>query len=314
VIVRADRLTAGGNITEEQSEPQWNKAAGALLGLAFVVGGVYAVVTGVRLPVEAGGGDARWIALLLGIGLGGIGALFIARFLDLGEKAPLAIVMGCVAIGVNFAVFIWVMDWLRSVGGRHGVALARIFVVAVDLYLAYALATQLLRRERHVAGAIGAVAIAVVLHFAGVLDRLGWTSSRLPLVSSGILEARRIPPSQPQAPYKDFAGTWQVGFNMFGASWISRVEIQLHGEKAKATVWRACGKKDCEAGTYDARFEPAKPGQAHALHFIGHTAGYDWMGALIPTPYGMVLSERRIRGTDWNTHSQQVPQVKRIAP
>jgi hypothetical protein len=232
------------------------------------------------------------------------------------RPGPVGLIVAiAVAIAINYAVFLWVIDSLRSVGGRYGVTLVRIFVVAVDLYFLYFVAASLLRRKRHAAGVIGAIAIAAALHASGVLDRFRWTSSQLPAAYSGILEARPLAPGHPQASLDEFAGDWRVTHNMFGPSWISRVRIEVKGGNATATLWRACGnKRDCDAGTHDARFEAGKAGQAHALHIVGHTAGYDWLASMMPNRSGMVLSERRIRGTNWDSHSQQMPQLKRVAP
>jgi hypothetical protein len=232
------------------------------------------------------------------------------------RPGPIGLIVAiAVAIAINYAVFLWVIDSLRSIGGRHGVTLVRIFVVALDVWLVYFAVTYVFRIPRRAYGAIGAVALAALLHFTGVLDRVRWSSSRLPAAYSGILEARRLTPEHPQASFHEFAGDWRVTHNMFGPSWISRVRIEVKGGSATATLWRACGnKRDCDAGTYDARFETGKPGQAHALHIAGHTAGWDWLASMIPSPHGMLLSERHIRGTNWDTHSQQMPQLKRVGP
>lgn len=233
------------------------------------------------------------------------------------RPGPVGLIVAiAVTIAINYAVFLWIIDSLRSIGGRHGVTLVRIFVVAIDLYLVYFAATYLLRRKRHAAGMIGAVAVAAVLHFTGALDRVRWSSSQLPVAHSGILETLRALPHYPQAPFHDFAGDWRVTHNMFGPSWISRLRIEVKAGRATATLWRACGnKRDCDAGTYDARFEAGRAGQAYALHIAGHTAGWDWLASVIPDGRGgMIVSERHIRGTDWATHSQQTPQLKRVGP
>lgn len=90
-------------------------------GVAFVVAGLVAALMAARLPEATG--DTRWFAVVGGIALASVGAWFIAYRLGLGEKAPAFVFASCFAMAFNFAVFLWALDWLRSVGGRHGLTL-----------------------------------------------------------------------------------------------------------------------------------------------------------------------------------------------
>lgn len=294
----------------EGREAWWEHYAIILLGVAFVAAGLAVAVIAARLP--AGTGDTRWLAALGGIALAGLGARFIAYRIGASEKAPAYVVGACFAIALNFAVFLWILDWLRSAGGRHGVTLARIFIVSVDLWLAYFVLAALLGRKRHAAGVAGVVVLAAALQFSGALDRLGWESSRLPAASSGILQAERQPADAPAVPLEAFAGRWHVPIRVpFGDAWITRLEVNAGGGRASATFWRLCPRGECEAGSHQAKIESRGDGRVLAVHFAGEHQGMHWLASLVPNRSGVWLNERHIRGSNWMTHQQQAPQLQR---
>ena len=228
-------------------------------------------------------------------------------------------VLLCMALALNYWVFLAGLDWLKSVGGAWGPRLMRIAVVAFDLYFVVKIAAALLKVELaglgRFAGLVGCALLATGLHATGVLDRIGFSSRLLPPISSGALEAYRREARDPEVPLQDYAGTWVVEAGpRYGAAWVKRIAIRFDAGKPRATLWRACESGECEAGSYAGIVEARSAGKAQAVHFAGHTDGKDWIVSLRPMTYGgMWLQEQRIRGTDRSTREEQDPAVKRVA-
>jgi hypothetical protein len=262
-------------------------------------------------------GQKHWTLPLVGVFVACVGLSYVAPALGRGGKWLDKLTVVAVTLVFNYAVFVTSLDWLRSYGGAWGPRLARIAVVAVDVYLVFWVAKSLLGVQGYrLAGFIGSVLVAIGLHAAGVLDRIGLSSRFLAPIASGALEARRGEAKDGELPVHEFAGTWATQLNMLGAGWITRIAVRIEGGKASATLWRGCAAGDCEAGSYEGRIESRSAGNALAVHFAGETDGMHWIASLRPPMRGagMWLDEQRIRGADRSTWRQHSPQLKRVAP
>lgn len=282
------------------------------LGIIVALVGVYIGVGHTWLT-----GQTHWMLPVVGVIVVAVGLGYIAPALGPGGKKMLdKLTVVAVTLAFNYAVFIAGLDWLKSIGGAWGPRLARIAVVAVDVYLVVWIAGSLLRVQGYrLPSFIGSVLVAIGLHASGALERIGFTSAFLPPITSGSLEVRRVVPGVAEFPLHDFAGTWVPPRQRFrDAGWVVRIAVRFDGGTPWATLWRTCATGECEAGTYRGVIESRSRGKAQAVHFAGLTDGVHWIASM-RTEQGIYLHEQRVRGANADLRQEQggLP-WKRVAP
>jgi len=293
--------------SEPPPEPDPNESGASWpFGIVVVLAGI---AFGVLFSgaVSLSGSHPHWAYGWVGAGIAFLGMTMIGDALR-WPQWYVHLVIACIVLPLNYWLFMTGIGWLKSIGGTRGPELVRIAVVAVDLYLVYWIAVTLLRLERRrLAGLAGCALLAIGLDFGGVIDRVGFTSSLLPPIASGALEARRAAATDPELPLKDYAGTWIAQAKLQpDAAWITRVAVHFEAGKPSVTLWRGCASGECEAGSYSVVVEGRSAGKAQAVHFAGQTDGRYWIASLRPTGFGGVsLHEQRMRGAYQLTRQEQ---------
>lgn len=156
--------------------------------------------------------------------------------------------------------------------------------------------------------------IAMLLSYLGVLDRVTDRATGRGSIVARNGEIKIYAGRHSGMPLSDFAGTWVIGHNQWGGSWVTRAEVRIEDERAKAVLWRACGAKDCPAGTHDMRVDSSSRGFARALHIVGKHDDWDWAVSLQPNSgreASLVITEQRIRGSNWDTNRSQSTSMRR---
>ncbi len=296
---------------------------------AILFPGVFVVLGGLIVAQALGLGQFVGKALVPNWVLGLAGCVFLfgglafgAKFLGFSDKVSQFFGYGIVlSLAAVFHYSVFVDDLSRwsgtSFGSLSAGHLTRIVVVAADFFFIGMLILARKPRSRPVlAGLLVApLAIAVTLHYTGVLDRAGAAfgqrvanAPRL-IVTQGVLKISAVTEGRPHRPLPEFVGRWNVVQPAFmDTGWVTRVEVLGAAGKPRLALWRRCRAGECFDGEYEARVDAApKSNGVHALHAAGKLNGMDWTFALRAQSSAKVpfmADERHIRGADWNTHQQ----------
>ena len=314
-----------------EAEALDNRRGARIVGIAFIVPGLIVVVQGFRYVEIVPGEQTGRFILAFGALVATIGCLILGKVFEWGAGALRAlsnVALFCFGFIVNYVVFLadpsgWSGD--RIAGSLSLGHVARLIATAISLYSLIALAEHAWRREesnrRFVPGFLyAAVALSIVLHATGILDRrdnaLGQPRVG-PLLNRGVLRVERRRDSMPQMPLENFAGTWKEIQPMmrlpgFNEEWVRRAVVRIDNDKVTVNLWRGCGQALCDMGTFVAEVQSRGPERVLQLDMGGQIAGMDWIVMLTPNGVGQLnVNERHIRGTNWGTHQQRGNTLKR---
>jgi hypothetical protein len=153
------------------------------------------------------------------------------------------------------------------------------------------------------------LAFAILLHATGVLDRIGAAFGQ------NQPGKRAAEATEPARALADYAGWWGDAHSPFGAGWVTRVIIRTEGNDAWVRLWHSCPPHHCEEGEFKAKVYGDAPEQVRMLEIRRNEIGVTRTIELRPNASGsdwLLISERRIRGKDWNTNQQSVSGMKRV--
>ena len=308
-----------------EAEALDNRRGGRFVGIAFIGAGLIFLVQGIRFVEVIPGETTGRFIMAFGTLVATIGGLVLAKVFDWGPGALRALsnaALFCFGFIVNYVVFLADPGGLSGnrIAGSFSVGhVARLIATSISLYSLIALGEHAWRREeskRHfVPGFLyAAVALSIVLHATGILDRIDNALGQPrvgPLLTRGALRVERRRDSMPQMPLERFAGTWKEIWPMgrlpgFNEDWVRRAVVRIDNDKVTVNLWRGCGQSLCDMGTFIAEVQSRGPERVLQLDMGGQTAGMDWIVMLTPNGVGQLnVNERHIRGTNWATHQQR---------
>lgn len=327
-----------GSAPPLRNKPSW---------LPLVMGIPFLLLGGAIIWQASGGTELFGRALVPAWVLGLAGLAFFCAGLTLvlpsfgitwaGSLAGAVIPLSLVAM-FNYSVFVgdlsaWSGTRIGSLSAGH---VTRIVVVAVDLFIVLGwilhkttfdqgkpgpiwkrfdekFPPQGFQSERRMIGMLVLLVpllLAVTLHYAGVLDRIGAAfGQRSP--------ARDRPPAYSVArPFEQFAGSWKGAHSAFGEGWITRLSVRLQDQDAYVNFWHACRQGDCDEGEFKATVRGKIPREVNALEVMRTENGLTRTVRLTPDARSadwLMISESRIRGQDWSTHQQNVSGLRRAS-